>query len=133
MVVSGVGKVFAVGPKAMGISGFAGFLATLGVPLPTVAAWGVGLLELVGGVLLLAGIFVRVTGALLAFNMLVATVLVHLPSGYPASDGGIELTLTLSLIALSVVLSGPGALSLERHLFGGELLSSTRDRATHAD
>lgn len=37
-VVSGVGKVFATGPKATGIDTFAGTLAQLGIPLPTVAA-----------------------------------------------------------------------------------------------
>jgi putative oxidoreductase len=36
--ISGVGKVFAVGPKATGIDAFAGTVAQLGIPLPTVAA-----------------------------------------------------------------------------------------------
>uniref|UniRef100_UPI0006779CB5 DoxX family protein n=1 Tax=Halopiger djelfimassiliensis TaxID=1293047 RepID=UPI0006779CB5 len=120
MFVSGVGKVFAVGPKSMGISGFAGFLASVGVPLPTIAAWGVGLVELVGGIALLIGLAVRITGAVIAIDMLVATVLVHLPNGYPTSSNGIELTLTLSLIALALVASGPGALSVDRALFDTE-------------
>jgi putative oxidoreductase len=132
MLVGGVGKVFAIGPKPMGISGFAGFLASLGVPLPTIAAWGVGLLELVGGILLLAGLAVRVTGALMAINMLVATVLYHLPNGYAATSNGIELTLVLTLIAVALVLSGPGALSLEHALFDQEdrSLNSSQSRAT---
>ncbi|GAA0294375.1 DoxX family protein [Halarchaeum salinum] len=120
MLVAGVGKVFAIGPKAMGISSFAGFLASLGVPLPTIMAWGVGLLELVGGILLLAGLAVRITGALIAIDMLIATVLYHLPNGYPATSGGIELTLVLALIAAALVLSGPGALSIEHTLFNQE-------------
>lgn len=132
MLIAGVGKVFAVGPKPMGISGFAGFLASLGVPLPTIAAWGVGLVELVGGILLLAGLAVRITGAVIAIDMLVATVLYHLPNGYPASSDGIELTLTLTLIALALVLSGPGALSMEHALFNQEGRSpdSSQPRAT---
>ena len=117
MVISGVGKVFGIGPKPMGLSGFAGFLTSLGVPLPSVAAWGVGLVELVGGILLLVGLAVRIAGALVAIDMLVATTLYHLPNGYPAASGGIELTLTLALIALALVVSGPGALSIERALF----------------
>jgi putative oxidoreductase len=129
MLVSGVGKVLGVGPKASGISGFAGFLSSLGVPLPTLAAWGVGLLELVGGALLLVGLFVRVMGALLTLDMLVATVLVHLPEGY----GGIELTLVLALIAGSLVLSGPGALSLERTLFQQELLAARVGQTTRTE
>ncbi|WP_083851069.1 DoxX family protein [Halogranum rubrum] len=129
MVVSGVGKVLGVGPKATGISGFAGFLSSLGVPLPTLAAWGVGLLELVGGALLLVGLLVRVTGALVALDMFVATVLVHLPDGY----GGIELTLVLTLIAGSLVLSGPGALSLERALFERELFAGAVGQTARPD
>ncbi|SEP00675.1 putative oxidoreductase [Halogranum amylolyticum] len=124
MLISGVGKVLAIGPKSMGIAGFAGFLASLGVPLPTIAAWGVGLLELVGGILLLVGLAVRVTSALVAINMLVATVLVHLPNGYPATSGGIELTLALTLVAVALVVSGPGALSVEYALRDQDDLSS---------
>lgn len=133
MLISGVGKVFGVGPKPMGISGFTGFLASLGIPLPTIAAWGVGLLELVGGILLLAGLFVRVTSTLIAIDMLVATVFVHLPSGYPAASNGIELTLTLTLIALALVASGPGALSVEHALFGQELLVSDSPQSRGTD
>ncbi|WP_396611083.1 DoxX family protein [Haloferax sp. S1W] len=133
MIISGTGKIFAVGPKSMGVSGFAGFLANLGVPLPTVVAWFVGLVELVGGLLLLVGLFVRVAGGLVAVIMFVATVLVHLSNGYPASDGGVELTLMLCLVALAVVLSGPGALSLERTLFDGELLTSSTQHPMKAD
>ena len=133
MLVSGIGKVFAVGPKSMGISDFAGFLASLGVPLPTISAWGVGFLELIGGVLLLVGLFVRVVGALVAVDMLVATVLAHLPSGYPVASNGIELTLTLTLIALALVASGPGTLSAERALFDRELLVSAFSRSRDVD
>lgn len=132
MLIAGVGKVFAVGPKPMGISGFAGFLASLGVPLPTIAAWGVGLVELVGGTLLLLGLAVRLASAVIAIDMLVATVLYHLPNGYPVTSNGIELTLTLTVIALALVLSGPGSLSIERALFDQEDPSpdSSRSRGT---
>jgi putative oxidoreductase len=114
--ISGVGKVFAVGPKASGIDAFAGTIAQLGMPLPTVAAWGVGLLELVGGVLLLVGLFTRVVAALLAVNMAVATVLVHLPSGFVVANGGFEYTLVLGLSAVGLAVGGSGAISLERTL-----------------
>lgn len=129
MVVSGVGKVLAVGPKASGISGFAGFLSSLGVPLPTLAAWGVGLLELVGGTLILLGLLVRVVGVLLAVNMLTATLLAHLPNGYADS----ELTFALALIALALVATGPGVLSLERAIFERELLVSKSEQTTRTN
>ena len=115
-VVSGVGKVFAIGPKATGIDAFAGMLAQLEIPLPTVAAWGVGVLELVGGILLLIGLLTRIVAALLAVDMAVATVLVHLPNGFVVSDGGYEYTLVLMLSALGLALSGPGVISVKRAL-----------------
>ncbi|WP_280536367.1 DoxX family protein [Halopenitus sp. POP-27] len=127
LLIAGAGKVLAIGPKPMGLSGFAGFLASLGVPFAPIGAWGVGLLELVGGALLLVGLFVRVTAALVAVDMLVATALVHLPNGYPAASNGVELTLTLSLIALALVVSGPGVLSIERARL------SRADRLTDSD
>lgn len=133
ILIAGVGKVFAIGPKPMGIPGFAGFLASLGVPLPTIAAWGVGLVELVGGILLLVGLAVRIASAVIAVDMLAATELYHLPNGYPASGAGIELTLTLSLIALALVLSGPGALSLEHALFDQEDVSPDSSQSRGAD
>ncbi|EMA48027.1 DoxX family protein [Halococcus saccharolyticus] len=123
-VVSGVGKVFAMGPKASGIDAFAGMLAQLGVPLPTVTAWGVGVLELVGGGLLLIGLLTRLVAALLAVDMAVATVLVHLPNGFVVSDGGYEYTFVLTLSALGLALSGPGVLSVRRALTGSQSSTS---------
>lgn len=128
LFVSGVGKVLNAGPKATGIDAFAGFLTTLGVPLPGVFAWIVGLVELGGGLLLLVGLLSRLAALLVATDMLVAMVLVHLPNGYPITDGGVELTLTLLLLGLAVTLSGPGKLSAEHALFGRELLARLDDR-----
>ena len=123
--VSGIGKVFAAGPKASGIEAFAGMLAQLGIPLPTLAAWGVGLLELVGGAFLLIGLLTRIVAALLAVDMAVATVLVHLPNGFVVSNGGYEYTLVLTLSTLGLALSGPGVISVKRAL--GRMGSSSTD------
>lgn len=122
LVVSGVGKLLNVGPKAYGIEGFAGVLAGLGVPAPELFAWVVGLVELLGGLLIAAGLFTRYAAALAAVTMAAATLLVHAPNGFVVSEGGYEYTLVLTLIAVSLALSGPGALSLERAVFGRELL-----------
>ena len=122
--VSGVGKVFAAGPKATGIDAFAGMLTQLGIPFPTVAAWGVGLLELVGGVLLLVGLFTRVVSALLAVDMAVATALAHFPSGFVVANGGYEYTLVLALSAVGLAIGGAGAASIDRALGGLNPLGS---------
>ncbi|WP_101295166.1 DoxX family protein [Halegenticoccus soli] len=122
LVVAGAGKLLNVGPKATGVSGFAGFLASLGVPFPELFAWIVTLVELVGGLFLLAGLFVRYVAVLVAVDMAVATLLVHVPNGFAVSTGGFEYTLVLALVALAVVFSGPGKLSLEYAVFDRELL-----------
>ncbi|KYH27513.1 DoxX [Halalkalicoccus paucihalophilus] len=131
-LVAGIGKVFAVGPKATGMAGFAGFLASLSVPMPTLFAWLVGLLELVGGLLLLVGLFTRYAAVLLAIDMLVATWLVHLPSGFAVGNGGYEYTLVLALVSIALVFSGPGRLALEYAIFDHELLPGNRSRSEPA-
>lgn len=122
LLVSGVGKLFAVGPKASGISDFAGMLASLGVPLSTVVAWLVALGEVGCGVLLLLGLFTRYAAAVSAAITFGAMTLVHLPDGFAASDGGIEYTMVLVFVSIALVLSGPGALSIERTILDDELL-----------
>lgn len=122
LLVAGVGKLFAVGPKPFGIGGFSGFLASNGVPFPTVFAWLVGITEVVCGTLLLLGALVRVAGILVSVVMLSATVIVHLPNGYPTGDGGFELTLALFFVALSLAVTGPGRLSIEHDVLERELV-----------
>lgn len=107
--------------KVGGVGGFAGFLDSMGVPVAIAFAWIVTIVELVGGLLILAGIFTRYVALLFAVNMAVATVLVHLPNGFFAGDGGIELTLVLVLVSIALALVGPGPFSLERELRGGGL------------
>ncbi len=125
-VISGLGK-FGVGPKSVGgIGNFAGFLASLGVPLPEVFAWIVGLVELFGGLLLLVGLFTRYAAAFIAVDMFVAMMLVHIPNGFAVGNNGIEYVLTLMLVSVAVVFSGPGRLALEYALFGRELLPGAR-------
>ncbi len=120
MFVHGIGKLLDVGPAATGVGGFASSLQGLGLPAPGVLAWLVALAETLGGAFLVLGLFTQVAALLVAVVMLCATVLVHLPNGFLASDGGVEFTLLLFLAAVSLVLSGAGKLSAERALFGRE-------------
>ncbi|WP_227377119.1 DoxX family protein [Haladaptatus halobius] len=120
VLVHGVGKLFAVGPAAMPVSKFAGFLAGLGLPFASPLAWAVAVVEVGGGLLLLLGLFTRITALVLAVEMVVATILVHLPKGYSDS----ELTIVLSLAAFSLAASGAGELSVDSIVSDGELNSS---------
>ena len=95
--------------------GTAGFFASLGIPLPTFFAIIVSLLEFFGGIALLLGLMTRYTSVLLAVNMLVALLLVHLPNGFLV-PGGIEFVLTLFAGLLTLDLIGAGKYSADDYI-----------------
>jgi putative oxidoreductase len=112
----------------MGVGGVGGFFASLGVPAPQLAAVVVSLLETVGGVALILGVLTRLFGLLLTGDMLVAMLLVHRPNGFFAGDGGVELVLLLGAAALTLALTGPGAMALD-NLLPFERRLQERERA----
>lgn len=120
-----VGAVFAMHGwqklTVMGVGGVAGFFGSLGIPFPEVAALVVTLVELVGGLALILGLGTRLAGALLAVDMLVALILVHLPNGFAVENGGYEFVLVLLAASLFFALSGPGRISLDARLFARRL------------
>ncbi|MFD1988013.1 DoxX family protein [Mesorhizobium newzealandense] len=63
------------------IAGTTGYFAGLGVPLPTLAAWGTGLFELIAGLLVLVGFQTRITALLLAAFCIVAGFIGHYGQG----------------------------------------------------
>ena len=107
-LVHGVGKLFNIGPTAMGLSGFSGFLTSLGVPAASFAALVVALVETLGGLLVLLGLWTRVAALLLAINMFVAIILVHISNGFSVASGGYEFALVLFLSALALLCGGAG-------------------------
>ena len=84
-VMLGIGFVYHGFPKVFSSAeheGFVGMLQNIGVPAAGLMAWVVGLLELFGGLALIAGAFVLIVSVLLILNMLVALFTVALPSGF---------------------------------------------------
>ena len=122
--VHGIGKLAGVGPGGIGIAGTTGFLANLGFPAPAAFAWLLALVETFGGIALVLGVLVRWFSIALAVDAFLATVLVNLPVGFImlTDKGGWEFTAFLLLALISLVLTGPGALSLERRWRGEEWL-----------
>lgn len=103
-------------PKlAGGIPDTAAFLGSLGVPLAGVAAWGIALLETLGGASLIVGLFVAPAALLLAAHMLAGIFLVHLANGFYVvgpGQGGIEFNLLLVAGLLVLLLAGSGIATL---------------------
>lgn len=107
-LVHGYQKLF-----KFGFHGVAGMFGHMGIPLPAVMAVVVTLVEFVGGILLIAGLAVRIAAALIAIDMIVAILVVHLKNGF-FNPGGYEFPLTLLAAAICLALAGGGALSLKR-------------------
>jgi len=115
MVVAGWMKLF-----DFGVPMFAKALAAEGVPLPELFAWGVTLLELGGGALLIVGLLARPIALLLTIDMVVAMALVTLKLGFlePTGKSGAEINVILIGSLLAVVFAGPGSISLDRVVEG---------------
>lgn len=96
-----------------GLEGVGGMFDQMGVPLAQVAGPATMLVELVGGVLLVLGLATRVAAAAVVVVSVGAIAIVHWSAGFYAADGGYELVLVLAAMALTLVLTGPGAWSLD--------------------
>ena len=106
-LMHGAQKLFVFGP-----GGTADIMGKLGLPLPLVSATVVIAVELLGGLAILLGVFARVAGALLAFEMVIAILVARVHGGFFAPYG-YEFELTLLGASLTFALNGPGRMSLE--------------------
>ena len=96
-----------------GLAGTAGFLESIGVPMPMVAAFLVAFFEFGGGALLIIGLLTRVWAAGLAFAMLIAVTMVHLDNGM-FGQGGYQWALLLLACSLALMIDGAGKASLDK-------------------
>ncbi|MEM1107836.1 MAG: DoxX family protein [Planctomycetota bacterium] len=104
--------VFHGGAKISGgIDGFAGYLASLGVPFPLLNAYLAAGTEIVAGVAVALGLLTRLASLPLAFTMGVAFFLAK-GGQLSAQGGGGEYPLALGLVAVALVLTGPGRFNL---------------------
>jgi putative oxidoreductase len=90
--------------KVSNLAGAESFFGGLG--LPAGAGTFIALIEVIGGLMLIAGIAPRLAGIVLGIEMIVAMVLVGVPSG------DYELEMVLAASALAVFFVGGGRLSL---------------------
>jgi putative oxidoreductase len=108
-----------------GPANFGKLLHVLGVPAPVPTAWLVTLLEILGGLAILAGVLVALMSIPLIVSMLVAMFTVHLrygfssintigltPSGPVFGPPGYEIDLLYIACLIALAVLGPGPLSL---------------------
>lgn len=96
-----------------GVHNVAGMIGQLGIPLPSLAAAVVTWVEFLAGAALLLGLFTRVAAVLLAFDMLVALLKVHLKGGF-FLPMGFEYALTLLVTNIALAITGPGAAAVQK-------------------
>ena len=91
-----------------------GFFGTLG--MGAFWAYVATYTELIGGIALILGIFVRYAGLLLAVTMAVAIMTVHWEKGFSLMQGGYEYAFVLMIGSLALVTTGAGMYSLARRM-----------------
>jgi len=79
--------------------------------MPVTVGYLVGLAQFAGGLAVLTGVLIRFGAACIAVVVLGAIFTVHLPRGFDVSNGGMEYALTQLLMAIALLLTGPGAYS----------------------
>ncbi|MDQ6622184.1 MAG: DoxX family protein [Verrucomicrobiota bacterium] len=116
-IVHGMGKLGLVGPGNM--SGFTGWLKSLGMPAPALQARVAMLSELLGGALIASGLCTRIAALFCLIAMAVAASIGHKGGGYLITNNppGNEYALNLALLMLVLILLGPGHYSLDALLF----------------
>ena len=119
-----------------GPAGFEKLLTYLGVPFAHLAAWVTPLVELIGGLAIILGLFVSIAAVPLIFTMLVATFTVQANYGFSSvrtlgmtpqgplfGPPGYEINLLYIAGLVSLILTGAGIFSLD------SLLASRKSRS----
>jgi putative oxidoreductase len=116
-IIAGIAFILHGLPKLSNLPGTEDFFANM-VGLPPTLALPVGLLEVIGGIALLVGFLTRIASILFIIEMIGSTIIAKLPKGFV---GGYELDLLFIAISISLILTGPGRLSIEWNILRREL------------
>lgn len=118
----GVGIIFFLHgfKKITNLDGTTGFFSSLGIPFASFMALIVALVETLGGISMIVGIFTKISGLLLSCVMLVAIFLVKIPKG-GFSSAEFELMLLLSALGISFI--GSGKYSISKYFFNKTVCS----------
>jgi putative oxidoreductase len=102
-----------------GLAKLVGFPVATSMPAALTLHWFAGVIEVVGGALMVVGLFSRFTAFILSGEMAFAYFLSHAPHGlYPLINRG-EGAVLFCFVFLYLVFAGPGPLSLDAAMKGG--------------
>lgn len=117
-IVAGFGKL-------AGLEGTAGYIASKGLPLASLLAFGAGALEVIGGVALAVGWQARWAALSLAVFTLLATVLFHAYWAMPAEQQAVQklmfmknLSIAGGLLMVFSLGAGPASVDAKREVGG---------------
>jgi uncharacterized membrane protein YphA (DoxX/SURF4 family) len=103
-------------PKFYDISAGYSFFRSVGIPSELFIP--IALLEAIGGLAILFGILTRIASALIVIEMIGVIVMVKLSKGFV---GGYEFELLLMSICITLVILGPGKISIENYILKREI------------
>jgi putative oxidoreductase len=114
---------------ARGPDDFTHILAALGMSDPALLAWATIVIEIAGGIAVLAGLFIPLASVPMIVVLLVAIFTVHLPNGFSSiklqsvtaagahfGQPGYETDLLYICAIVALVLGGSGPLALDRYI-----------------
>jgi putative oxidoreductase len=99
-----------------GLQGFAGWLASMNMRSPKMAALMAAVSEFAGGLLFALGLLTPLAALMMTAVMLTAIATVHWNKGFFNSDGGWEYNASIITAAVAVAITGPGTYSLDHAL-----------------
>jgi len=111
-------------PKLINLEQTQGYFSMMGIPAEL--ALLIGLLEVVGGLFLILGLLTRIVALLFAIEMISAFIIANtsnviiLPEGYEL--GLLSIPIVFMAISISLMLTGPGRISLEWNVIKRELV-----------
>ena len=84
----------------------------VGIGIPPEMQLPIALAELIGWIFLVVGVLTRITGAIFSIILLGAIFHIRWENGFFVSKGGWEWDLAMLVITLSIIVAGPGRISI---------------------